>query len=160
MKSRVQFKFPTPWKTLIIKFPPPRDSKGVKCPGYARGGVCWSFDLTDTLHTIQGVTTSNTHLSFRVWCSITVSCRRQLFKRWIMLHPSRQNIVQWIVQLVFLINTYPLNLVNSLVIHLLNNLELLCSIWVKMVVGKLACTCWLYSKFFIEIIWPPLNTPE
>ena len=22
-------KFPTPWKTLIIKFPPPRDGKGV-----------------------------------------------------------------------------------------------------------------------------------
>ena len=31
-------KFPTPWNTLIIKFPPPRDGKGVKCPGYARGG--------------------------------------------------------------------------------------------------------------------------
>ena len=31
-------KFPTPWKTLIIKFPPARDGKGVKCPGYARGG--------------------------------------------------------------------------------------------------------------------------
>ena len=31
-------KFPTPWKTLIIKFPPLRDGKGVKCPGYARGG--------------------------------------------------------------------------------------------------------------------------
>ena len=31
-------KFPTPWKTLIIKFPPPLDGKGVKCPGYARGG--------------------------------------------------------------------------------------------------------------------------
>ena len=31
-------KFPTPWKTLIIKFPPPRDGKGVKCPGYAWGG--------------------------------------------------------------------------------------------------------------------------
>ena len=32
------FKFPTPWKTLMIKFPPPWDGKGVKCPGYARGG--------------------------------------------------------------------------------------------------------------------------
>ena len=32
-------KFPTPWKTLIIKFPPPQDGKGVKCPGYARGGM-------------------------------------------------------------------------------------------------------------------------
>ena len=31
-------KFPTPWKTLIIKFPPPRHGKGVKCPGYARVG--------------------------------------------------------------------------------------------------------------------------
>ena len=31
-------KFPTPWKTLIIKSPPPRDEKGVKCPGYARRG--------------------------------------------------------------------------------------------------------------------------
>ena len=31
-------KFPTPWKTLIIKFTPPRDGKGVKFPGYARGG--------------------------------------------------------------------------------------------------------------------------
>ena len=48
MKSRVQFKFPTPnawgsnspppWKTLIIKFPPPRDGKGVKCPGEWGGG--------------------------------------------------------------------------------------------------------------------------
>ena len=47
MKSRVRFKFPTlwmgikfpnPWKTLIIKFPPPQDSKGVKCSGYAQGG--------------------------------------------------------------------------------------------------------------------------
>ena len=28
---------PTPWKTLIIKFPPPRDSKGAKCLGYAQG---------------------------------------------------------------------------------------------------------------------------
>ena len=49
MKSRLLFKFPTafawrsnsppPWKTLIIKFPPPRDNKGVKFPGYARGGM-------------------------------------------------------------------------------------------------------------------------
>ena len=31
-------KFPTPWKTLIIKFRPPRDGKGVKCPRYAQGG--------------------------------------------------------------------------------------------------------------------------
>ena len=38
MKSRLRFKFPTPWKTLIIKLPPPWDNKGVKCPGYARGG--------------------------------------------------------------------------------------------------------------------------
>ena len=38
-------------------------------------------------------------------------------------------------------NKYPLNLVNSLVIHLLNNQELLCSTRVKMVVGKLECTC-------------------
>jgi len=30
-------KFPTPWKTVIVKFPPPRDSKGVECPGYAWG---------------------------------------------------------------------------------------------------------------------------
>ena len=41
-------KFPTHWKTLIIKFPFPRNGKGVKCPGYAQGG-CWSFDLSDTL---------------------------------------------------------------------------------------------------------------
>ena len=40
-------KFPTPWKTLIIKLPPSQDGKSVKCPGYARGeGACWSFDLT------------------------------------------------------------------------------------------------------------------
>ena len=46
-------KFHTPWKTLIIKFPPPWDGKGVKCPSYAPGGGggggCWSVDLTDTL---------------------------------------------------------------------------------------------------------------
>ena len=36
---------------LVIKFPPSRARKGVKCPGYARGGGCLSFDLTDTLQT-------------------------------------------------------------------------------------------------------------
>ena len=36
--QRMEIKFPTPWKTVIIKFPPPRDGKGVKCPGFARGG--------------------------------------------------------------------------------------------------------------------------
>ena len=35
---RTGFKVPTPWKTLIIKLPPPRDDKGVKCPGYAPEG--------------------------------------------------------------------------------------------------------------------------
>ena len=49
MKSRVQFKFPTPkaWgsnfpppgKTLMIKFPPPWDGKDVKCPGAGGGGM-------------------------------------------------------------------------------------------------------------------------
>ena len=82
-----------------------------------------------------------THLSFHVWCSIIVYCRRQLFKWWIMLYRSRENIIQWIVQLVFLINTYSLNPVNS-VISLLNNQELLCSTWVTKMVGKFACTCW------------------
>ena len=39
MKSRLWFKFPTAWKTLIFKFPPPQDGKGVKCPECAgRGG--------------------------------------------------------------------------------------------------------------------------
>ena len=33
-------KFPTPWKTLIITFPPPRDGPGA--------GPCWRFDLNDT----------------------------------------------------------------------------------------------------------------
>ena len=33
-------KVPSPWKTLIIKFPPPRDGKGVKCPGIPR-----AFDI-------------------------------------------------------------------------------------------------------------------
>ena len=31
-------KFPFPWKTLVIKFPPPRDGKAVKCPGSAPWG--------------------------------------------------------------------------------------------------------------------------
>ena len=39
---------PAPGKTKLIKFPPSRAGKDVKCPGYARGG-CWRFDLTDTL---------------------------------------------------------------------------------------------------------------
>ena len=39
---------------------------------------------------------------------------------------TRQNIIQYIVQLVFLIYTYPLNPMNS-VIYLLNNKGLLCS---------------------------------
>ena len=38
---------PAPGKTKLIKFPPSRAGKDVKCPGYARGG-CRSFDLTDT----------------------------------------------------------------------------------------------------------------
>ena len=64
MKSRVQFKFPTPWKTLIIKFPPPRDGKGVKFSGYARGGGggCWSFHLTDTLDSHTNTLLFLTHL--------------------------------------------------------------------------------------------------
>ena len=43
---------PAPGKTKLIKFPPSRAGKYVKCPGYDRGGGggggCWSFDLTDT----------------------------------------------------------------------------------------------------------------
>ena len=31
---------PHPLETLIIKFPPPRDDKGVKCLGYAWRGGC------------------------------------------------------------------------------------------------------------------------
>ena len=48
MKLRLWFKFPTPWKTLIIKFPLPREGKGVKFVGYAWGGKYWSFNLTNT----------------------------------------------------------------------------------------------------------------
>ena len=57
-------KFPTPWKTLIIKFPPPRDGKGVKFSGYARGGGggCWSFHLTDTLDSHTNTLLFLTHL--------------------------------------------------------------------------------------------------
>ena len=33
----------------LVKFPSPREGKGIKCPGYARGWGCWSFDLTGTL---------------------------------------------------------------------------------------------------------------
>ena len=105
-------------------------------------GVQSVDSYNNLLYSIWGVTTTNTHLSFHLWCSIIVYCKRWLFKRWITLYPSRQNIIQWIVQLVFLINTYPLNLVNSVVIHLLNNHEKLCSTWVTMMVGKFACTCW------------------
>ena len=43
---------PAPGKTKLIKFPPSRSGKDVKCPGYARGG-CLSFDLTDTLSDSQ-----------------------------------------------------------------------------------------------------------
>ena len=108
-----------------------------------------------------------------------VYCRCQLFKRWITLYPSRQNIIQWIVQLVFLINTYPLNLVNSVVIHLLNNQELLCSTWVTMVVGKRVLIVssklidllqkehisWVKMVFFFQrkyctrVNWPPHSLP-
>ena len=57
-------KFPTPWKTLIIKFPPPRNGKGVKFSGYAwgGGGGCWSFDLTDTLDSHMNTLLFLTHL--------------------------------------------------------------------------------------------------
>ena len=40
---------PAPGKIKLIKFPPSRAEKDVKCPGYARGGACLSFDLTGTL---------------------------------------------------------------------------------------------------------------
>ena len=30
---------PAPGKTKLIKFPPSRAGKDVKCPGYARGGM-------------------------------------------------------------------------------------------------------------------------
>ena len=60
---------PHPWKTLIIKFPPPRDNKDVKCPGCAPGGGggCWSFDLTDTL------LSTNTGCP-REWCRAGKRC--------------------------------------------------------------------------------------
>ena len=35
---RMGIKFSNPWTTLTIKFPPPWDGKGVKCPRYARWG--------------------------------------------------------------------------------------------------------------------------
>ena len=44
---------PHPWKTLIIKFPPPRDNKDVKCPGCAPGGggmLKLRFDRYITFH--------------------------------------------------------------------------------------------------------------
>ena len=34
---------------VVIKCPPSQARKGVKCPGYAWWGWCWSFDLTGTL---------------------------------------------------------------------------------------------------------------
>ena len=43
----VVIKCPAPGKTKLIKFPPSRAGKDVKCPRYARGGMC--FDLTGTL---------------------------------------------------------------------------------------------------------------
>ena len=44
-------KFPTLWKTLVIKFPPPRDGKGAcQMPGVCPGG-CWSFDFDESLST-------------------------------------------------------------------------------------------------------------
>ena len=76
-------KFPTPWKTLIIKFPPPRDGKGVKCPGYARGGgghveasiwpihyVNMQSNLIDSnvaLHMHLTLSLSSAHVKFAVW---------------------------------------------------------------------------------------------
>ena len=54
---------------------------------------------------------------------------------------TRQNIIKWIVQLVFLIYTYPLNPMD-IIIYLLNNQAPLCSKQVShIVVGKLLCTC-------------------
>ena len=37
-----------PGKAKLIKFPPSRAGKDVKCPGYAGGGEFLSFDLTGT----------------------------------------------------------------------------------------------------------------
>ena len=57
MKWRLAIKFqppmssdqmPTPGKTKLIKFPPSRTEKDVKCPGCARGGGL-SSDLTGSL---------------------------------------------------------------------------------------------------------------
>ena len=53
----MEIKFPTPWKTLIIKFPPPRDSP-CQMPGVCPGGMlklrfdryitsCWRCDIRD-----------------------------------------------------------------------------------------------------------------
>ena len=43
---------PAPGESKLIKFPPSRAGKDVKCLGYARGGggECLSFDLTGTLN--------------------------------------------------------------------------------------------------------------
>ena len=37
-KIEAMVQIPSPLEGSDIKFPPPQDSKGVKCPEYARGG--------------------------------------------------------------------------------------------------------------------------
>ena len=69
MKSRLRFKFPTPWKTLIIKFPPPRDGKSVKCLGYARGGC----DVEAPIWPIHKYEENNT--ACRLWVSLLTQAR-------------------------------------------------------------------------------------
>ena len=44
--NRVQIPHPS---KATFKFPPSRAQSTVKCPGYARGGGCLSFNLTGTL---------------------------------------------------------------------------------------------------------------
>ena len=64
-------KFPTPWKTLIIKFPPPRDSKGVKCPGYARGGGHVEASIWP-IHNAYGTEKRTTKIKRRAICFATL----------------------------------------------------------------------------------------
>ena len=65
-------KFPTPWKTLIIKSPPPREEKGVKFPGYAwRGDV--EASIWPTHYLAEEICLSSGHIAkcdpakFSIW---------------------------------------------------------------------------------------------
>ena len=100
MKSRLRFKFPRPWKTLIIKFPPPRVGICVKCPG-GGGGMLNVEASIWPIHKYEEIITP-----------LAAYESRCLRKQNYQVIQKRNTIFEWIVKGLYLIKFNRQNISN------------------------------------------------